>query len=88
MRKLEEKVRQRAHMHSGSTTPLGAGANFDVTSNAAVSDFVPFRKERDSMGHLLFLEDRGSPKWKRKSKWFNSSAQSIRYLDEDEGLAR
>ena len=40
------------------------------------------------MGHLLFLEDRGSPQWRRKSKWFNSSAQSIRYLDEDEGQAR
>ena len=57
MRKLEEKFRQRVHMHSGSTSPL-VGANFDETSNAAVSDFIPFRKERDSMGHLLFLEDR------------------------------
>ena len=84
MRKLEEKFQQRAHMHSGSTSPL-AGVNFDASSIAAASDFIPFRNERDSMGHLLFQEDRSSPKWRRKSKWFNSSAQSIRYLDEDEG---
>ena len=47
-----------------------------------MSDFVPFVKERSSMGRLLSLET-GKNRRKKNNKVFDLAKESITYLNQD-----